>query len=231
MVEAVVEQNLQQFRASYRNYALTWRDIDIHELVIWLVSKSQAISELWNSRWRLKDESDREADLRKVWGRKLGSDTGKEARSTEWVVAVLTDLTGKLTARDLVRFIHQAALGSKTQQIDGRLLGPVAMRKGVEYTSEQKVSEYPKEVVELLPIFKKLKEISDLATPFDRAEAASKGLLPAELEILEKYGVAYDDDGSFEVPELFRIGLNMKRKGARPNIISLTRKARERAKA
>ena len=231
MVEAVIEQNLQQFRASYRNYALTWRDIDIHELVIWLVSKSEALNGLWNTNWRGRDESEREADLRKVWGLKLGSETGKEARSTEWVVAVLTDLTGKLTARDLVRFIHQAAIGSKTQQLDDRLLAPIAMRKAVEYTSEQKVSEYPKEVVELQPIFQKLKGISDLATPFDRAEAASKGLTPNELEILEKYGVAYDDDGSFEVPELFRIGLNMKRKGARPNIISLTRKARERAKA
>ena len=52
-----------------------------------------------------------------------------------------------------------------------------------------------------------------------------------DLDVLEKYGVAYDDEGSFEVPELFRIGLNLKRKGARPNIISLTRKAREKARA
>lgn len=231
MVEAVIEQNVQQFRASYRSYALTWRDIDIQELVIWLVSNSGAIPGLWQHNWRARSDVEREADLRRVWGLKLGSDSGKEARSTEWVVAVLTDLTGKLTARDLVRFIHQAAIGSKSQLMEGRLLAANAMRKAVEYTSFQKIAEYPKEVRELLPIFQKLKGISDLATPFDRAEAASKGIESHELDVLEKYGVAYADEGSFEVPELFRIGLNMKRKGARPNIISLTRKAIERAKA
>jgi MinD-like ATPase involved in chromosome partitioning or flagellar assembly len=231
MVEAVIEQNVQQFRASYRNYALTWRDLDIQELVIWLVSNSGAIPGIWTPNWRARSEIEREGDLRRVWGLKLGSDSGKEARSTEWVVAVLTDLTGRLTARDLVRFIHQAALSSKSQAVEGRLLTANAMRKAVEYTSYKKVDEYPKEVRELLPIFGKLKSISDLATPFDRIEAASKGIESQELDILEKYGVAYADEGSFEVPELFRIGLNMKRKGARPNIISLTRKARERAKA
>ena len=105
------------------------------------------------------------------------------------------------------------------------------MRKAVENISFQKIAKYPKEVRELLPIFQKLKAISDLATPFDRAEAAYYGIESHELDVLEKYGVAYADEGSFEVSELFRIGLNMKRKGARPNIISLTRKARERAKA
>ncbi|WP_081922698.1 KGGVGR-motif variant AAA ATPase [Janthinobacterium sp. RA13] len=231
MVEAVIEQNVQQFRASYRSYALTWLDLDIQELAVWLVSNSQAIPGLWSPDWRQRSDAEREMDLQKIWGLKLGSDVSKEARSTEWVIAVLTDLTGRLTARDLVRFINEAALGSRDQQAENRLLTPGAMRKAVEYTSKQKVDEYPKEVRELLPIFNKLKAIQNLTTPFDRMEASSNGIEPHELDILEKYGVAYSEEGSFEVPELFRIGLNMKRKGARPNIISLTRKARERAKA
>ncbi|MBB5421740.1 KGGVGR-motif variant AAA ATPase [Paraburkholderia atlantica] len=231
MVEAVIEQNVQQFRASYRSYALTWLDVDIQELVVWLVANSGAAPNLWSTTWRSRSDSEREADLRQIWGLKLGADTSKEARSTEWVIAVLTDLTGRLTARDLVRFIKQAAAGSVGTGLDDRLLTPNAMRKAVEYTSGLKVDEYPKEVRELTPIFSKLRAISDLTTPFDRAEAAAQGIEPNELDILEKYGVAYADEGSFEVPELFRIGLGMKRKGARPNIISLTRKARERAKA
>jgi DNA phosphorothioation-dependent restriction protein DptH len=36
---------------------------------------------------------------------------------------------------------------------------------------------------------------------------------------------------SGKVPELFRIGLGFRRKGARPNIISLTRRALEKARA
>lgn len=231
MVEAVIEQNVQQFRASYRSYALTWLDIDIQELAVWLVGNSGAIPDLWSSDWRLRSELQREADLQQIWGMKLGSDSSREARSTEWVLAVLTDLTGRLTARDLVRFMHTAALSAREHVVNDRLLSPNSMRKAVEYTSKQKVDEYPKEVRELLPIFDKLKSLQSLTTPFDRAEAAANGIEAKELDILEKYGVAYAEDGSFEVPELFRIGLNMKRKGARPNIISLTRKARERARA
>lgn len=231
MVEAVIEQNVQQFRASYRSYALTWLDIDIQELAVWLVGNSGAIPELWSPDWRARSELQREADLQQIWGMKLGSDSSREARSTEWVLAVLTDLTGRLTARDLVRFMHTAAQTAREQVVNDRLLSPSSMRKAVEYTSKQKVDEYPKEVRELLPIFDKLKSLQSLTTPFDRAEAAANGLEAKELDILEKYGVAYAEDGSFEVPELFRIGLNMKRKGARPNIISLTRKARERARA
>ncbi|HBO0245212.1 KGGVGR-motif variant AAA ATPase [Pseudomonas aeruginosa] len=231
MVEAVIEQNVQQFRASYRSYALTWLDIDIQELAVWLVGNSGAIPNLWSSDWRLRSESQREADLQQIWGMKLGSDSSREARSTEWVLSVLTDLTGRLTARDLVRFMNKAALGAREQPMDDRLLTPSSMRKAVEYTSKQKVDEYPKEVRELLPIFEKLKSRQNLTTPFDRTEAAANGIEAKELDILEKYGVAYAEDGSFEIPELFRIGLNMKRKGARPNIISLTRKARERARA
>lgn len=231
MVEAVIEQNVQQFRASYRSYALTWLDIDIQELAVWLVGNSGAIPGLWSSDWRLRSESQREADLQQIWGMKLGGDSSREARSTEWVLSVLTDLTGRLTARDLVRFMNTAALGAREQVMDDRLLTPSSMRKAVEYTSKQKVDEYPKEVRELLPIFEKLKSLQSLTTPFDRAEAAANGIEAKELDVLEKYGVAYAEDGSFEIPELFRIGLNMKRKGARPNIISLTRKARERARA
>lgn len=231
MVEAVIEQNVQQFRASYRSYALTWLDIDIQELAVWLVGNSGAIPELWSPDWRVRSELERESDLQQIWGMKLGSDSSREARSTEWVLAVLTDLTGRLTARDLVRFMHTAALSAREHVVNDRLLSPSSMRKAVEYTSKQKVDEYPKEVRELLPIFDKLKSLQSLTTPFDRAEAAANGLEAKELDTLEKYGVAYSEDGSFEVPELFRIGLNMKRKGARPNIISLTRKARERARA
>ncbi|MDR5818781.1 ParA family protein [Caballeronia sp. LZ033] len=231
MVEAVIEQNLQQFRSSYRNYALTWLDLDIQELVVWLAAKSEAIPDLWVPEWRSKPEADRDAGLKTIWGLKLGADSSKEARSTEWVIAVLTDLTGRLTARDLVRFIKQAAFDSVGSKPEDRLLTPNAMRKAVEYTSRAKVGEYPNEVQELKPIFDKLRTLQEMTTPFDRAEAAALGIESRELDLLEKYGVAYADEGSFEVPELFRIGLGMKRKGARPNIISLTRKARERAKA
>jgi hypothetical protein len=180
MVEAVIRQNIAQFRASYRNYALTWSSVDILELVIWLVSTSNAIGGLWSRTWRDKGDEGRAADLARVWGPKLGNEKSREARSTEWVLAVLTDLNGKLTARDLVRFIANAAKGSVDDTPpDGRLLAPAAMRRAVTVTSQEKVQEYPSEVAVLAPIFEKLRKplmskrrsigrrrgLSDLMTP------------------------------------------------------------------
>ena len=94
-----------------------------------------------------------------------------------------------------------------------------------------KVDEYPKEVRQLERIFEILKQHPGFETPFIRSAAAAIGVTEGDLDTLETYGVAYQEDGRFEVPELFRIGLNMRRGGARPNIISLTRRARERARA
>lgn len=232
MVEATMVQNLVQFRAGYSSYALTWREDDIKELVVWLVSKSGAIPGVWHSEWRDAPVERQDADLRKIWGLKLGADDSREARSTEWVIAVLTDLTGRLTARDLVRFVGQAAKASRgNQHGSDRLLSAVALKSAVDHTSRMKVDEYPKEVRQLQNIFEKLKQHPGFETPFVRSQAAEINITESELDILETYGVAYQEDGRFEVPELFRIGLNMKRGGARPNIISLTRRARERARA
>ena len=232
MVEATIIQNLAQFRSGYANYTLTWRDVDIKELVIWLASNSGAIPDIWSSTWR-QDRSvdEQEQDLRNIWGRKLGTDESNEARSTEWVIAVLTDLTGRLTARDLVRFIGSAAKNSRDQSSPDRLLAATALKKAVQHTSRMKVKEYPNEVRQLGSIFRKFTEHPGFETPIDRQRAAGIGIIGSDLDTLEKYGVAYQEDGIFEVPELFRIGLEMKRAGARPNIISLTRRARERAKA
>ncbi|MGU5656905.1 hypothetical protein [Aeromonas veronii] len=230
MVEAAITQNLAQFRASYVNYALTWRDIDIKELVVWMCTKSDAIKKLWSPSWRRKNTEDQDSDLKKVWGLKLGGDQSREARSTEWVISVLTDLTGNLTARDLVRFIGTAALEASGKPISGRLLSPTSLKNAVKFTSEKKVEEYPKEVRQLQPIFEKLIKSSGFSTPFNRIDAKKIDISDIDLELLEKYGVAYQDDGIFEVPELFRVGLQMKREGARPNIISLTKRARDRAK-
>jgi len=229
MVAAVIAQNLAQFRASYANYSLNWRDADIKELVVWMVSNSEAIPGIWTSDWRNKTNEAQEKDLRQIWGLKLGGDDSREARTTEWVIAVLTDLTGKLIARDLVRFIGSSAKFSRDRPGVSRLLSGAALKDAVQYTSQKKVEEYPKEVKQLGPIFAKFKP--NFQTPFDRASATNIGLTDQDLDVLEKYGVAYQEDGYFEVPELFRVGLQMRRVGARPNIISLTRRARERARA
>ncbi len=101
----------------------------------------------------------------------------------------------------------------------------------VAFTSEEKIKEYPNEVTVLQPIFEKLRKGISLETPLDLQAAFFAELTDTDLANLVKYGVFFEEDGLYEVPELFRIGLGLKRKGARPNIISLTRRALEKARA
>jgi hypothetical protein len=232
MVEAVIRQNLAQLRVGYRNYALTWSSNDILELVVWLTTTSGAIPDLWTPTWRDQEDDKRRDDLEHIWGWKLGPQKSREARCTEWVLAVLTDLNGRLTARDLVRFMATAARGSIAEEpADARLLAPTAMRRAVAETSEEKVKEYPSEVTVLQRIFDKLKSTPGIETPLDQQAALEVGLTETDLSNLVKYGVFFEENAQYEVPELFRIGLGFRRKGARPNIISLTRRALEKAKA
>ena len=101
-----------------------------------------------------------------------------------------------------------------------RLLAPAAMRRAVAATSEAKVNEYPSEVTVLQPIFEKLRRTPGIETPLDQQTAITVGLTETDLSNLVKYGVFFEDNGQFEVPELFRIGLGFARKGARPNILA-----------
>ena len=53
-----------------------------------------------------------EKELKSFWGLKLGKDNSKEANTINWVYGALSDFNGYLQARDVVRFLEQAAKAS-----------------------------------------------------------------------------------------------------------------------
>lgn len=239
-VDIGVPQNALQFRQQYRNFALTWDESDVLELAAWLATKSGALP-IWDRNFRSKTKLDQEQLLEQLWGRKLGPDErdGKrtqEAYTANWVLAVLSDLQGRLTARDLVRFIKEASEIPVTPQDDSqysrRILVPNALRRAVGPTSSAKVIELQEEVPSLKEVFSKIKQHKNaVKAPISQEAVRDMGISSDELGLLQTHGVILDESPPYEVPELFRIGLELAHGGARRNVIGIMRRAKERGNA
>src|SRR5206468_1196311 len=104
------------------------------------------------------------------WGRKLGSDKSREARTAEWVIAALSDFRGQIQARDLVRFLRYAAERSVGTPVSDRLLAPRAIRDAVRPCSEEKIREIEEELPDLKDIFQKLRAAREKRIPLDAVE-------------------------------------------------------------
>ncbi|CRM83705.1 Septum formation inhibitor-activating ATPase [Pseudomonas sp. 22 E 5] len=236
-VEAAVKQNLDQFRREYASFALSWTEDDVLELAAWLADQSGAMPGLWTSDFNLISSSEKATRLEKLWGSKLGPDDipGKrtrEAYTATWIIAVLSDLRGRLVPRDLVRFLASAAYQSPEAEeeitFSGRLLSPRVLKNSVEPTSNAKVKETEEEISELKPIFVKFRtRAEEIAAPLTTESLAEIGIGDAEIETLTRHGIVYGEAAPYEVPELYRRGLGLRHTGARRSVVNLYRKARK----
>jgi len=235
-IEASVRQNLDQFRREYSKFALTWTDDDILELAAWLANESDALPGLWDSSFAQLPMAEKTAKLELLWGRKLGPDDRPSQRSREaytatWVIAVLSDLRGRLVPRDLIRLLANAAKGSNNAgegaEYGSRLLIPRALRAAVEPTSEGKVRETEEEISELQAVFDKFRTQRDQVTaPLDQTALDTLGITQEEIDALRRHGIVFGESPPYEVPELFRRGLGLRHAGARRSVVNLYRRAR-----
>lgn len=235
-VDAAVQQNRTQFRISYKDFALSWSDDDVLELAAWLATKAESLV-LWDETFQRLPQVDKERRLEPLWGRKLGPDDKPGRRTAEaytaaWVLALLSDLQGRLVARDLVRFLANAAdytpTPSEDEQYGSRLLVPRAVRQAIKPTSVSKVKETEEEVRELKAVFAKfLRKKNDIRAPIDEAAIRMLKLSQRDISLLKRHGILFGEAAPYEVPELFRMGLNLKHSGARHSVINLRRKSRQ----
>jgi hypothetical protein len=236
-VEAAIRQNLDQFRREYMPFALTWTEDDVLELAAWLATQSGAIADLWSDAFHKLSTAERAAALEPLWGTKLGPDDApgrrtREAYTATWIVAVLSDLRGRLVPRDLVRLLANAAKVEPDREelvtYSGRLLIPRALRTAVDSTSTAKVNETEEEIGELRPIFTKFKSQADeLSVPLSEEVISQLRLNEHEVAALIRHGIIFGDKPPYEVPELFRRGLGLKHAGARRSVVNLYNRARK----
>ncbi|CCI28032.1 hypothetical protein MICAH_4790005 [Microcystis aeruginosa PCC 9809] len=98
-----ITQNSQQFESLYGNYDLSWNLESFLKLSYWLCIQSSVINANPQDLFDCSIE-DLKGKLERLWGKKLGADNAREAKSDNWIFAALTDFNGRLQARDIVRF-------------------------------------------------------------------------------------------------------------------------------
>lgn len=237
-VEAAIKQNLDQYRREHASFALSWTEDDVLELAAWLATQSGALPSLWDTKFSALLLQEKTLRLESLWGKKLGPDDipGKrtrEAYTATWIVAVLSDLKGRLVPRDLVRLLASAATavpeGDEITAYGNRLLVPRALKNAIEPTSNAKVSEAEEEISELKPIFAKFRLKKDeVVAPLSKDALEEIGITSSEVDVLIRQGIVFGDAPPYEVSELYRRGLGLRHIGARRSVVNLYRRARQR---
>lgn len=217
-----ITTNYLQFEQVYRNMELRWTSEEALRLVVWMVN--QAYKGFYNGTTPL-DEAPRDVIdpyLEKLWGKKLGKPTSNEARSSNWIIAALSDFNRTLQARDVIRFLMFASeAGQKSAPYTDRLLMPTEIRAAIPNCSIQKLAEIKEENGELKKVFEMIENL-----PQDKKQMP---LDPVELEISAKTEQNMVDAGflrrmqdKYYFPEIVRHGLGLRyEKGARPKVLSI----------
>jgi MinD-like ATPase involved in chromosome partitioning or flagellar assembly len=222
MVIQAVVQNAPQLLARYEPYALNWEVEEALRLVHWVVSEEQIPLVGDDQKLETLDFEALSDKLVPLWGRKLGRERSREARSARWIISALSDFKGRIQARDLVRFLSIAAKKSLGDDYwKDRVLAPSAVRSAVKDCGDAKIAELGQETPGLREIFGKLRQVPDESRyiPFTPAEV---GLSSAQIEVLESNGIVTREDGKYFLAELFRRSLEFKSIG-RSKVLALAR--------
>ncbi|MDF5723367.1 MAG: AAA family ATPase [Rhizonema sp. PD37] len=226
MVLAGVRQNAAQMIARYEPYALKWNREEALRLFAWVTNLSKIHLDTSIEKLQEMREEELTQILIPLWGKKLGSDTSKEAASARFVIAALSDFRGQIQSRDLVRLLNLAARESVNDDrwLD-RILVPKAIRAALPECSIEKIVEIELENSALKAIFTRLRGLGEeeRKIPFTREQLQ---LSVEEMKILEDNGVAIREKDDYYMPEIFRLGLGFSLTATgRPAVMSLARRA------
>lgn len=221
MISNAIDTNVEQFRSMYYNYELNWTQTEALRLALWIASKgysdlTDGIDVLNATRSVLTDR------LTILWGLKLGRKDSREAFSDRWILAALSDFTGQLQARDIVRFLRYSSesYGEAKLVYKDRLIMPVDIRKAIGLCATDKYKEIRTEmrnIYEILEKFERMKGIKTLPLTLDKIE-----LTGDEISKLEAQGYLKISDEKYYLPEIIRLPLGFTyERGARPKVLSL----------
>ncbi|MBW4616905.1 MAG: hypothetical protein KME21_27410 [Desmonostoc vinosum HA7617-LM4] len=229
MVLAAVRQNAAQMIARYEPYALKWNREEALRLVAWVTNRSEIKLNIDIEKLQDLREEELTQILVPLWGKKLGSDSSKEAASARFVIAALSDFRGQIQSRDLVRLLHLAARESvNDNRWQDRILVPAGIKGALPECSTQKITEIELENTALKDVFTKLRNLleEERKIPFTREQLR---LSVEEMKILEENGVVIREKDDYYMPEIFRLGLGFSLTAVgRPSVMSLARRAAKR---
>jgi hypothetical protein len=215
LVQAAITQNLGQFEKLYEPYKFRWDVERALQLVVWICEQA-GFPKKYPPDQSAQTVTIPEAVeiLVPLWGRKLGTDRSREARTAVYVMSALADFNDEIQARDLVRLLRYAAEKSEGQvgPYADRILTPTAVRSAVAPCGKKKIEEVQQENQALKKPFEKLGSLqeSKRRLPFS---AESVGLLGEEIRLLEANGVITKYKNGYTLAENYRLGLGFKYEG------------------
>lgn len=223
IAEDAIPVNFEQFRNQYQQYELTWSPSEALRLALWITKQAcpdvfaKDIDILKASREAIEKE------LELLWGKKLGRNDSREAVSARWIIAALSDFTGQLQARDIVRFLMYSTENSTQIKINypDRYIMPLEIRKAIPECSKEKYREIKQEMKSIYQILKKFEDMDqkDKQLPLTLDMISLTG---EEIAKLESQGYLSAVDRKYYLPEIIRFALGFKyTKGARPRVLSL----------
>ena len=159
--------------------------------------------------------------LTRLWGLKLGKEDSKEAFSDRWIMAALSDFTGQLQARDIVRFLKYATNSYADMKIayPDRLIMPLEIRNAITFCSGDKLSEIKSEMKNIYEILEKFMKMETKTLPLTLDKIDLTG---EQISRLEGQGFLKISEKKYYLPEIIRRALGFRyEKGARPRVLSL----------
>lgn len=222
LASEAIEINFEQFRNQYFRYELRWTPTEALRLAAWIAARanhrfSEGIDILKSNREALEER------LELLWGKKLGKNHSKEAFSSRWIIASLSDFNGQLQARDIVRFLKFATANLPDTKLASpdRFIMPVEVRNAIPECSKEKLKEIKDEMKETYYILEKLIEMPDeqKRLPLSMSKLSLTG---EEIAKLESQGYLVSVEKKYYLPEIIRYAFGFKyEKGARPKVLTL----------
>ncbi len=232
LVSYAIKQNLGQLLDLHKPYVLEWHETEALKLAASIAIQAESL-DAPSEDLHAWDFDQLNRFLAGLWGLKLGTAKSREARSSRWILDVLSDLRQQLQARDLVRLLKESAarsLKDKSDAYNDRLLTPASIRGSIDECSKKKIAEVRDENPQLNGVFGKI-----LGIPVDKKVLPFRpddlGLEPEDVGILEKNGVVLLDGSGLLMPEIFRRGLGFSYSApGRVKVRSLKRSAQRNAR-
>ena len=230
IARAAITTNWAQFEKSYQSVELKWTPDEAKRLVVWLTELAHMSIDnskhFYQENTPIEDASTDVIDkyLIKLWGQKLGAINSREARSSPWILAALSDFNGLLQARDMIRFLKYVTESAGTvETYSDRLLLPSEIRKAIPKCATEKIDEIKEEYKELQDIFKKITDLQDdkKRVPLNPEHIQMNNAI--ENNMVQVGWLRRTPEGYF-FPEMVRHALSLKyKKGARPSVLSFFR--------